>query len=229
MPVRALPVLCVVLALAGCSGGEPTATPTPSATASPKPSPSSTAAPSPAPSARPTVDAVVPPEQPPTATPSGTTTTAPPAPPVTRPPVETAPPPGQPLCRASDLTLDDADAVITSAAVQELFVVRTSGPDCQLQGYPDVVLRGEGGAALSVDYTRGGGGLDPAEPEVVTLSRSTSLSFRVATPRTGSCSPAATISARLPGTDGDLTATTGLSVCQSQAGISPVGRLRAES
>lgn len=146
-----------------------------------------------------------------------------------RPPVETAPALGQPVCKAADLTLDDADAVITAESVQELFVVRTTGPDCQLQGYPEVVLRGEGGGPMTVTYTRGGNGLPTDQPGVVTLSRSTSLSFRVATPRTGGCTSASSVSARLPGTDGDLMTTTSLSVCQSQAGVSPVGRILAES
>ncbi len=230
------PALVLVLGLAACSGGsdERVAAPTPTVTATPSASPSSTptttpsVTPSASPSSRPTVDAVFP-----TATSDpGVGEGGPAAPPTvdpSRPPVETAPPAGQPSCKAADLTVNDADAVITAGSVQELFVVRTSGPDCQLQGYPDVVLRGAGDAPLAVTYTQGGGGLPALETTVVTLSRSTSLSFRIATPRTGGCVSASSISVRLPGTDGDLVTTTSLSVCQSKAGISPVGRIRADS
>ncbi len=219
-------LLTALVALTSCSSVERTAAPTPTSAPSASATPEAVS-PSPTPSSRPTVDAVRPTAS---ATPAAGSDPASPVPTeATRPPVETAPPPGQPLCKAADLTLTDADAVITAGAVQELFVVRTTGPDCQLQGYPTVILRGAGDAPLTVTYTRGGGGLPPEQPAVETLSRSTSLSFRVSTPRSGSCTPAASISVRLPGTDGDLTTTTGLSVCQSKAGVSPVGRIRADS
>ena len=141
-----------------------------------------------------------------------------------RPPLETAPPTGQPTCRAADLTVTDADAVYTSRAVQELFTVRTSGPDCQLSGYPAVQLRGADGP-LRVRIRRGGFDLPTVSPTPVALSRSTSVSFFVATARDAGCPTAAGLVVTLPGTSAPRTARTAMQVCSGEVGVSPLRRV----
>ncbi len=163
-----------------------------------------------------------------TAPPARTVPTAPPgsvAPPAKEPGLQSAPPPGLPTCRAAALTVTDADAVYTADAVQELFTIRTTGPDCQLQGYPTVSLRDEAGRPLPAQVRRNGYGMSGAGPQVVTLSRATSVSFSVATSRDGDCRPAATLVTTLPGSGAALTASTPMQVCDGAVGVTPVRRL----
>jgi hypothetical protein len=121
--------------------------------------------------------------------------------------------------------MTDADAVTTDQAVHELFILRTAGTPCQLDGWPTVTLLDSAGKALPVAVRHGGFGLDTTSPRAVTLSSDTSLSFFVATGRSGSCVPASTLRVTLPGTSIPLSATTSMSVCNSAAGVSPVQRL----
>ena len=145
-----------------------------------------------------------------------------------RPPRETTPPPGAPPCRASALTVTDADAVHTADAVHELFTIRTDGPDCTLSGWPTVAFRDAAGRPLAATVRRGGLGLPAATAKPVTISRSTSLSFFVATPRDGACRQAATLVTTLPGTRSAVTATTPMQVCKRTVAVSPV-RLHSDS
>lgn len=142
------------------------------------------------------------------------------------PPRETTPPPGAPPCRARDLTVQDADAVYVAAAVHELFTIRTAGPDCTLRGVPKVSFRDAAGRTLRVDVRAGGLGLPAEAARPVTISRATSLSFFVATPRDGACEQAAVMVTTLPGTDRALLVDTMMQVCGRTAALSPV-RLNA--
>jgi hypothetical protein len=112
----------------------------------------------------------------------------------------------------------DADLLTSATALQEVFVVRTTGPDCQLRGWPAVGLRRSDGSALALHARRVG------TAHAVTLSRSTSLSFVLSTPRSGTCEDAAALVARLPGTDRDLRASTGMQVCTGRLDVGPVER-----
>ncbi|MGB8652509.1 MAG: hypothetical protein WCD35_17815 [Mycobacteriales bacterium] len=141
-----------------------------------------------------------------------------------KPALESAPPPGQPTCRAAAVDVVDADAVVTKDAVQEVFVLRVTGPDCQLKGWPTVQLLGADGRPLAVQVRHGGFGLPAEQPRVTTLSRTTSASFVVATGRNGSCADAATVVLQLPGVPGTRKVATAMSVCAGAAGLSPVGR-----
>lgn len=141
------------------------------------------------------------------------------------PPLESAPPVGVPTCAAAALTVTDADAVYGSVYVQQLFTVRTTGPDCQLAGtYPAVSVLDAAGAALG-SVGQGGYGLPAPGGVPVTLSRTTSLSFFVASKRDGSCLPATTLVVTLPGTASPLRAGTGMQVCDRALGVGPVQRL----
>ena len=143
-----------------------------------------------------------------------------------RPPRETTPPPGAPPCRAQDLTVQDADALYVAKAVHELFTIRTAGPDCTLRGVPQVSFRDAAGRTLRVDVRTGGLGLPAEAAKPVTISRATSLSFFVATPRDGACEQAAAVVTTLPGTDRALLVDTMMQVCGRTAAVSPV-RLNA--
>ncbi len=145
------------------------------------------------------------------------------------PGAETSPAPGASSCAPKDLTLTDADTVVTQHDREQVFVLRTTGPDCGLSGYPTVTLRDAAGKPLLVTYSRGGFGLSTAPAAALTLSRATSASFSVATSRVSPCADAATISVVLPGTSTPLTARTTARVCQGRAGLSPVRRLNADS
>lgn len=202
-PVRrtaAVSCLVTALAVSACSSVEktPTATPTPTAVVTET-------------SARPTST--------PTPTPSPTATEQPPA----KPPVETPPPPGAPPCKPASLTLTDADVTEAEGYRQELFGLRTSGPNCGLQGYPVLELRDAAGRVIPVSWSKGGYGLEPSKPEPVTLSSGTSVSFSVASPATGSCVDAAKVRATLEGV-GTLTAATSVRICNGKAGVSPIRR-----
>ena len=146
----------------------------------------------------------------------------------TAPPRETPPPPGAPTCKPGNLTLTDADTLVTQRYREQVFVLRTSGPDCGLSGYPTVNLKGDAGKAPAVTYSRGGFGLSTAPAAPLTLSRTTSASFSLATSRTSPCTEAATISVLLPGTSAPLVARTTARVCQGRAGLSSVRRLHAD-
>lgn len=218
----ALAILPGLATLAGCSDDDPGRTARPTAS-NPGAGPSLTPSPEPeitVPSSTPSSLRSVP------ASPASPARTepAPEDPLAPAPPLATAPPTGQPTCQASDLTITDADAVIIDSTVQELFVVRTSGPDCQLKGYPSVELQDAAGRPLAVDYRQGGFGLPAEAPQVHTLSRKTSVSFYVASGRFGDCVPAAQAVIRLPGTAEPLTAQTSFSVCDQTVGVSPVRR-----
>lgn len=165
-------------------------------------------------------------ESSPTASPTAAPTTTPTIETPTSAPTTAVPTksPALPTCRGSALTVTDADSLITPSFVTEVFVVRTTGPRCQLDGYPAVRLLGADGRPLPVTLRHGGAGLPPEQPQPVSLSRDTSLSFDVSTPRTGSCQDATAIVATLPGTTTAHRATTDLRVCGSTVGISPVHR-----
>lgn len=165
---------------------------------------------------------------------AGTTTTTPPptvatTPPATvdptpstdelspKPGLETAAPLGQPACKGTDLTVTDADTLMDASYRQQVFSLRTKGPDCQLKGYPTVKIDG-------ITTQRGGYGLPPEQPETVTLSRSTSLSFMISSARSGTCRDVPTISVTLPGTTTAHRVSTSMRVCGSRVGVSPVHR-----
>lgn len=140
------------------------------------------------------------------------------------PPVEVAPGLGQPACLTNALTVTDADTLYMGEATHELFTIRTSGPDCQLEGYPEVEVLDAGGAALPVSVERGGFNLPGGPPKPVTLSRSTSVSFRIATARRENCPTATAMLVRLPGGGSRLRVSTGMPICDARAGLTPIGR-----
>lgn len=135
-----------------------------------------------------------------------------------RPALESPAPLGQPTCEPSRVTVTDADAVITEQ-VEEVFVLRTSGPPCQLQGFPAVTLLDAAGRALRVPLTTA-----DADPAPVSLSATTSLSFTLTTGRSGDCAQAASVRVVLPGTTRPVTAATELVACGGVE-IGPVARL----
>lgn len=137
---------------------------------------------------------------------------------------ETAPPLGQPACAGSELTVVDADAVTAQGTLQEIFVVRTSGPDCQLVGYPGLTFVGAAGKILTVRVDQGGHGLPPGAPGPVTLSKGTSMSFTVATATSGACEPTSRVRVTLPATTPPLSVDTSIRVCGGVVGVSPVQR-----
>jgi hypothetical protein len=116
------------------------------------------------------------------------------------------------------LTVTDADLLADESALQEVFVVRTSGGACQLRGWPVVTLLGSDGQPIDLTTHRVG------TATTATLSRSTSLSFVLGTPRTSSCQDAATLVVRLPGTDRSLRAQTTMQVCERRLDVGPVQR-----
>ena len=187
-------LVATVAVLAGCSsnGGEDSPVVTAPTTASaPAPAPT-TASPTPSPRPRPT-----------TASP--------------KPGQETAPPLGRPACAGKALTVTDADTLVDPSYSKEVYVVRTTGPECELQGYPTV-------QATGVATRHGGFGLPPERPQAVTLSRATSLSFLISSPRSGSCRDVPSISVTLPGTTTAHRVSTSLRVCGPAVGLSPVHR-----
>jgi hypothetical protein len=194
--------LLVLLVVAGCSDDHAPTT----AVGTPTPGPSTAAPSTPAATA-------------PVATPGPVDPLSP------APPLETAPPVAGPVCRVGDLTVVDADSVSDGGYSRELFVIRTTGPDCRLQGYPQVWFLRADGKALPLTTSHGGYGLPPSAPTSHTLSRGTSLSFAVASSEAGSCVQVARLEVRLPQTSGPLSAGTSMSVCGGRTGLSPVGRL----
>ena len=234
MPARALLPVALTALLTGCADSAPVAEPagdrTPTGSASSEPSARASATPTaPRPSdgptapTRPTGSPAVPTASPSSVAPSPAGK-GPEDPLVPRPALESPAPLGAPTCRAADLSVVDADAIVTPRYVRAVFVVRTTGGDCQLLGFPTVELRGAGGAVLPVSVRRGGFGLPAEQPAAVSLSRTTSVSFQVATNRAGNCTQAASIVVRLPGSGGPLTTPTELRVCGGAVGLSPVER-----
>jgi hypothetical protein len=209
-----LPLLALVTAAvlaAGCSDDASTSAPPLPAGA---PSPVGTASPTPA--ANPTAVTST------SAAPRATETPADPLSP--RPGLESPAPLGQPTCKGPAVTVTDADTLVTPQYKREIFVLRTNGPACQLEGYPKVVLRGADGRALAVTARHGGFGLPPEKPAAATLSRTTSLSFALATARDGSCTDVTAVDVTLPGTTTVHRTATELRVCGSSVGLSPVHR-----
>ena len=155
----------------------------------------------------------------PTATPSASAapTYQPDDPLSPRPALESAAPLGQPVCDPAQLTLADADAVVDQRWT-EVFVLRTDGRPCQLEGFPRVTLRDDAGNALPEPVTAARTATKP-----VTLSAGTSVSFTLTTDRTGSCHQAATVEAVLPGTATPLTTATTLQAC-GRVEVGPVER-----
>lgn len=141
-----------------------------------------------------------------------------------KPALESPAPLGQPTCQASALTVTDADTVTDATTTHEIFLVRTAGSPCQLEGWPAVRLLDGAGKDLGVQVQHGGYGLPTATPAPVTLSADTTVSFVVATGRSGSCRTAGALLVTLPGTSTALRAATTMSVCGG-AGTSPVQRL----
>ena len=199
----AVPALGLVLLTACSSDAKPESAPTPV----PSTPPAATSSPTGSPSALPS------------ATASPTTAPSP------SPSIEqSAPAPGAPTCKAAALTLTDADTLVSQQSREQVYVIRTTGPDCGLQGYPTVTLKGADGKDLAVRYTRTG----PA-PAPLSLSRGTSVSFSVTSTRTGTCADAARIAAVIPGTGGTLTASTTARICEGSATVSAVRRLNADN
>ena len=227
MPLRAALVALLALSLAGCSDPEPVSSASGSSSPSAEPTasavppvvePSASRGPGPSPTA------ATPAPPPPT---GGSPSPAPlqPQDPLSpRPGRESAAPTGQPTCRGADLTVVDADTLVLPDHVHEVFVLRTRGPDCQLEGFPAVRLLDAAGGPLPVIVERGGHGLPTDPPVPVTLSRSTSLSFVVASGRDGSCTEASAVDVTLPGTTTAIRTATVLPVCDGRAGVSPVLR-----
>lgn len=131
-----------------------------------------------------------------------------------------APAPGRstPTCRAADLSVADADLLADEQALREVFAIRTGGRTCALQGFPVVQLLDARGGSLEATTTRSG------TATRVALTRSTSLSFVLSTPRSGDCAQAATLVVRLPGTDRDLRVATEAQVCGGRLQVGPVER-----
>ena len=252
-PALCLAATALAAGLTGCSADGPTLAPVAATSSTPAPVPAvvtpvpttpaaTTSAPRTSRSAAPVTTAPAAARTTPTATTTTTTTptTSAPAAPTTptttapeqpedplveKPGLESAPPAGLPTCRAGALSVTDADAVYTTDAVQELFTIRTTGRDCQLEGYPTVSLLDEAGRELPAQVRRNGYGMSAHGPEAVTLSKGTSVSFSVATSRDGDCQQAATLVTTLPGTGAALRAGTPMQVCDTAVGVTPVRRL----
>ena len=152
------------------------------------------------------------------------TTTRPPVEPVDplspRPAVESPAPSaaGQPTCSAATLTVQDADLLTDEKQLQEVFAIRTSGPVCSLRGWPEVGLLGSDGTPITVAVRRTG------TAEALTLSRATSLSFVLGTPRTSDCRDVSTLVVRLPGTNPAIRTSTTMQVCDASLDVGPVQR-----
>jgi hypothetical protein len=196
---RLLLALGLSLALTACSNDNPDALPIPSLTTNP---PTTSAAPSSTPtSASPSPDELSP-----------------------QPPLESAAPLGQPTCKGSTLTVTDADTLVDPQYAREVYSVRTSGPDCQLEGYPTVTFRDRLGRTVAVSVVHSGFGVPAQKVQPVTLSRSTSVSFEIGSARDGSCKDIASVTVTLPQTSPGHRTSTQLKVCNAKVAISPVLR-----
>lgn len=141
-----------------------------------------------------------------------------------RPALESPAPLGRPSCLASALSVVDADAVTIGNYLEQVFVIRTNGADCQLQGYPGLRFSSPNGRPLTVQVDHGGHGLPATTPTPVTLSRSTTVSFGVATERSGNCQATSRVAVTLPATDRPLSAATTMQVCAGSVGVTPIQR-----
>jgi hypothetical protein len=137
---------------------------------------------------------------------------------------ESPAPLGQPACTAAAVTVTDADTLVSAAYRREVFVLRTAGRACQLEGYPTVVLLRSNGQPVAVTAQNGGQGLPPEQPSAYTLTTATSLSFEVSAGRSGACVDVTAARVTLPGTTTPKQVATDLQVCGSAVGISPVHR-----
>ena len=137
-----------------------------------------------------------------------------------RPAVETPAPSAQglPSCAGATLTVRDADLLADASQLREVFAVRTSGPACRLRGWPEVTLLGADDAPLTVAVRRTG------SSAAVSLSRGTTVSFVLGTPRTGNCQDVSTIVVRLPGTSRAIRTGTTMQVCDGELTVGPVER-----
>lgn len=136
-----------------------------------------------------------------------------------RPAVESPAPTASTLtCEAERLTVTDADLLADEHELQEVFVIRTSGPACVLRGWPAVTLLGPGDAPVSAAQRRVG------RATTLTLDRATSLSFVLGTPRSQACRDVSTVAVRLPGTDRTIRVRTTMQVCDRSLTLSPVER-----
>jgi hypothetical protein len=115
------------------------------------------------------------------------------------------------------VTITDADTVTKASYRAEIYTLRTTGAPCELMGYPSVVVNG-------ATVTHGGEGLPAEVPQAYTLSRSTTLSFALATSRTGTCRDETAITVTLPGTTTPKGVATTLHVCNGRLGVTPVHR-----
>lgn len=117
----------------------------------------------------------------------------------------------------------DADTLVRADAVEQVFVVRTTGPDCQLDGVPTVtVLRS--GQPLQVELTPSGPFVSPRDAGPVTLSVGSSASFGLGTARRADCTTADRVDVVLPGTSVVHRVSTALEVCDGRLSVSAVGR-----
>ena len=136
-----------------------------------------------------------------------------------KPPVESAAPaPTGATCDAADLTVTDADLLADEQSLQEVFAVRTRGPACRLKGWPTVSLLGSDDAPIRLTAHRTG------TPVELALTRETSLSFVLSTPRTADCQDVAALVVTLPGTSRAIRTGTTMQVCRGELGIGPVER-----
>jgi hypothetical protein len=156
----------------------------------------------------------------PTTAPVATTALPEPVDPLSpRPAVESPAPTGsQPTCSSAGLSVTDADLLADERTLQEVFVVRTTGAPCALRGWPAVTLLGPDGAPLPVTARQVG------TPGTVTLSRDSSLSFVLSTPRSSGCQDVSALTVRLPGTSRTLRTSTTMQVCSGEVSVSPVHR-----
>jgi hypothetical protein len=114
--------------------------------------------------------------------------------------------------------VQDADLLADEHELQEVFAIRTKGPTCRLQGWPQVSLLGADDAPIRVVVRRTG------TASALSLTRATSLSFVLGTPRTSDCEDVAAVVVTLPGTSRAIRTGTTMQVCRGQLTISPVER-----
>jgi len=135
-----------------------------------------------------------------------------------KPGLESPAPLGGPTCEAATLSVQDADLLADDKQLQEVFAVRTTGPACQLHGWPQVTLLGGNDAPLTLAVRRTG------SAGAVSLSRTTSVSFVLSTPRTSDCQDVSALAVTLPGTNRAIRTGTTMQVCDRQLSVGPVER-----
>jgi hypothetical protein len=156
----------------------------------------------------------------PTASPVATTAPPGPVDPLSPAPAVESPAPtgSQPTCATQGLSVTDADLLADAKALREVFAIRTTGRPCALRGWPAVTLLGGDGTPLPVTARQVG------SPTTVTISRDSSRSFVLSTPRTQDCQDVGSVAVRLPGTSGTIRTSTTMQVCGSALEVSPVQR-----